>query len=110
MPAALFVKIAVSCAAITTVRSGHLITNDRANDSADYGAFSLVATSGDYIPQYAACASPNHCTNDTATSVTATTVILRKSDRRGENSKRKACEKYPTFHKIFFSRNWFVKA
>jgi hypothetical protein len=92
MPATLLVKIAVSCAAIPTVRSGHLIANDRANDSADYGAFGLVAPSGDYIAQHAACACANNSANNPAIAVAPATVILRRGDRRGENSKRKACE------------------
>ena len=91
MPAALFVIIAVSRAAVATVRFGHLIANDRTDDRADYGGFGLVATPSNHIAKHAACACANDCTNDTAIAVTATTIVLRRGHSRGEGSKRNTC-------------------
>jgi hypothetical protein len=105
----LFIIISVSGPAIATIRLGNLVAYNGTNDRTDNRTFGLVATPSNHIAKHTACARANGGTNDTATSITATSIILRSGHRRGKNSKCNTCEKHPTFHKIFFSRNCFVK-
>jgi hypothetical protein len=69
------------------VRFGNLIADHCTNDSANNGTFGLVATPGNHIAKHTACACANDCTNDAAIAIPSATIILRRGNDGGENSK-----------------------